>query len=87
MGENTAMVVFQGKKIRRVWHNSQWYFAVTDIVFVLTDSVNPLDYLKKIRKRDETLMKDGGKLSPPFLLKLLADHKTLIVSILNGLSG
>lgn len=33
----------------------QWYFSVVDVVGVLTDSVNPTDYLKKMRKRDEEL--------------------------------
>jgi DNA-damage-inducible protein D len=30
----------------------QWYFSVVDVIEALTDSVNPTDYLKKIRKRD-----------------------------------
>ncbi|MBQ9469833.1 MAG: phage antirepressor protein [Bacteroidales bacterium] len=49
--------LFQDKKIRSVWNDEeeQWYFSVVDVVGVLTDSVNPTDYLKKIRKRDEVL--------------------------------
>ena len=49
--------LFQDKKIRSVWNDDeeQWYFSVVDVVGVLTDSVNPTDYLKKIRKRDEAL--------------------------------
>lgn len=49
--------LFQDKKIRSVWNDEeeQWYFSVVDVVGVLTDSVNPTDYLKKIRKRDEAL--------------------------------
>ena len=33
-----ALVVFQGKKIRRTWHNKEWYFSIIDIVAALTDS-------------------------------------------------
>ena len=46
--------LFQDKKIRSVWSETeqQWYFSVVDIVWVLTDSVNSTDYLKKMRKRD-----------------------------------
>jgi len=33
----------------------QWYFSVVDVVGVLTDSANPTDYLKKMRKRDPEL--------------------------------
>jgi len=49
------LVVFQGKEIRRSWHNDEWFYSLVDIVGVLTDSPNPTDYLKKIRKRDEEL--------------------------------
>jgi DNA-damage-inducible protein D len=52
MEDNTKLVVFQNKKIRRVWFKEQWYFSIVDIVEVLTESINPTDYLKKLRKRD-----------------------------------
>ncbi len=45
-------LIFQQKEIRRVWFEKQWYFSVVDIVAVLTESNNPTDYLKKLRKRD-----------------------------------
>ena len=49
--------LFQDRKIRSVWDETeqQWYFSVVDVVAALTDSVNPTDYLKKMRKRDELL--------------------------------
>lgn len=49
--------LFQDKKIRSVWDETeqQWYFSVVDVVAALTDSVNPTDYLKKMRKRDTSL--------------------------------
>ena len=49
------LVVFQGKEVRRSWHNDEWYYSLVDIVVVLSESKNPTDYLKKIRKRDEEL--------------------------------
>lgn len=53
--QNNKLVLFQSKKIRRVWHNEEWFYSVVDIVEVLTDSANPTDYLKKLRKRDNEL--------------------------------
>lgn len=49
--------VFENKKIRTQWNEQEedWYFSLVDIVAVLTDSANPTDYLKKIRKRDVEL--------------------------------
>ncbi len=49
--------LFQNATIRRHWDASQeqWYFSVVDVVAVLTESVNPTDYLKKLRKREPEL--------------------------------
>jgi len=49
------LVVFQGKEVRRAWHNEEWYYSLVDIVAILSESKNSTDYLKKIRKRDEEL--------------------------------
>jgi len=43
------------KEIRRIWHNDEWLYSLVDVIGVLTESINPNDYLKKIRKRDEEL--------------------------------
>lgn len=49
--------LFENKKVRTFWDETeqQWYFSVVDVIEVLTDSANPTDYLKKIRKRDVSL--------------------------------
>ena len=52
MGKNKALVVFQDKKIRRIWHQDQWFFSVVDIVAVLTDSPTPRQYWGKIKDRE-----------------------------------
>ena len=49
---HNRLVVFQGKKVRRAWRDNEWYYSLVDVVGILTDSANPTDYLKKIRKRD-----------------------------------
>ena len=53
----SSIKLFQDKKSRSVWDETeqQWYFSVVDVVAALTDSVNPTDYLKKMRKRDASL--------------------------------
>lgn len=51
------VIAFQSKKIRRHWDKKteMWYFSVVDIISALTESANPTDYLKKLRKRDPEL--------------------------------
>jgi prophage antirepressor-like protein len=55
MESDKALVVFQSKKIRRTWFKDEWHYSLVDIVKALTESVNPTDYLKKLRKRDAEL--------------------------------
>ena len=63
MNENHAVKLFEDKKIRSLWidEEQQWYFSVTDVVHVLTDSVNPRDYWFKMKKRVQS--DDGIELS------------------------
>lgn len=58
--------LFENKKVRTFWDETEekWYFSVVDVVEVLTDSINPTDYLKKIRKRDESLNSYLGTICP-----------------------
>ncbi|MCX9026359.1 MAG: BRO family protein [Candidatus Methanoperedens sp.] len=53
--ENNKLILFQNKSIRRTWFKEDWYYSLVDIVEALTDSPNPTDYLKKMRKRDAEL--------------------------------
>ena len=52
MDKDNALVVFQGKKIRRTWHNKEWYFSIIDIVAALTDSPTPRQYWGKVKDRE-----------------------------------
>lgn len=57
MAEQTEIRNYEEQPIRTAWdaEREEWYFSVVDVVAVLTDSANPTDYLKKMRKRDELL--------------------------------
>lgn len=63
------IVVFQERSIRRTWHNEEWWFSVADAVAVLADSVNPSDYIKKMRLRDSVLSEGWGQIVTPFGLR------------------
>lgn len=58
MGDNqNAIKLFENREIRAAWNEEQeeWFFSVTDVVAVLTDSTDPKQYLKKMRSRDAEL--------------------------------
>ena len=59
--------LFESKRIRTVWNNTdqKWYFVIADVVQVLTDTANPTDYIKKMRKRDELLSQGWGQFVTP----------------------
>jgi hypothetical protein len=66
------IALFQKKEVRRALHANEWWFVITDVIAALTDSVNPSDYLKKLRKRDPSLseaFQGGGQLVPPLGLR------------------
>ena len=52
MDSKDALIVFEGARIRRKWHDDQWYFSVVDIVQVLADSPTPRQYWGKIKDRE-----------------------------------
>lgn len=57
MTKQDQIKLFEERKVRTVWdeESEKWHFSIVDVVEVLTDSVNPTDYLKKIRRRDPEL--------------------------------
>ena len=54
---DSSVKLFESQEIRSAWNEDEeeWYFSVVDVVGALTESTNPTDYLKKMRKRDEQL--------------------------------
>lgn len=62
----SAVKIFESKKIRSVWDEKEqkWYFSVQDVVQILTDTVDPKDYIKKMKKRDLALNSNWGTICP-----------------------
>ncbi|MDE5568628.1 MAG: Bro-N domain-containing protein [Muribaculaceae bacterium] len=70
MTKQNKIQLFNEHKVRTVWDSDteEWYFSVVDVVEILTDSVNPTDYLKKMRKRDPELGTYIGTNCPQVLM-------------------
>lgn len=95
MTRQEALQLFEERKVRTVWDDDteDWYFSVVDVVAVLTESVNPTDYLKKMRKRDEELNIFMGTNCPQILMttesgkrrRTLAGNTTSILRIIQSI--
>ncbi len=57
--KQTTVAFFENHQVRRFWDEDKelWYFSVTDIIAILTKSVNPLAYWRKLKER---MLKEGG---------------------------
>ena len=62
MTRKQMIKLFGEKNIRTVWDDKEekWYFSIVDVVEVLTDSADPKQYIKKMRKRDPQLDANWG---------------------------
>lgn len=76
MTDENHIAIFNGKEVRKALHNDEWWFVVSDVIVVLTDSTNPTQYLKNVRLRDTELAelfdpvdKGGGQIEPPLGLE------------------
>ncbi len=47
----TKVALFEGKKIRKVFHQNEWWFSVIDVIEVLTDSTNPRRYWTDLKRK------------------------------------
>ncbi len=71
MSQEKSLAVFQGKKIRRVWHNGEWYFSVVDIIAALDASSRPRKYWADLKKK---LIEEGFEVSEKIgQLKMVAE--------------
>ena len=59
MKELKEIVLFEGKEIRKVWHNEKWYFSIIDIVRILSNSTDARNYWKVLKSR---LNEEGSQL-------------------------
>ena len=51
-----SLVVFQDIKVRRLWHDNEWFYSVTDIILVLTNSKDEMAYWRKLKQRELQLV-------------------------------
>lgn len=82
MSQEMMIKLFDERQVRVVWDDEKekYYFSVVDVVQVLTDSDNPTDYLKKMRKRDPELGSYIGTNCPQIQMETSTGKKRLTLA-------
>ena len=65
----TKIALFHGKQVRKTLHNDEWWFSVSDVVQILTDSLDVKQYIKRMRSRDSQLDVNWGTICTPLELR------------------
>jgi len=87
MDKVSSIKLFESRQIRSVWNeqDQKWHFVVADVIQVLTDTPNPGDYIKKMRKRDEELSKGWGQFVTPLVVDTSGGKQKLNCANTKGL--
>jgi hypothetical protein len=82
MKKKDSIKLFEDNYVRTLWDetNEKWYFSVVDVVAILTESVNPPAYWRKLKQR---LKQEGNEtVTNCHALKMLAtDGKMRITDV------
>jgi hypothetical protein len=62
MTKETAIKLFESRQVRSIWDSEEekWYFSITDIIEVLTETDRPRKYWSDLKSK---LRKEGSELS------------------------
>ena len=84
MNKDNAIKLFNDKKVRVVWdeENGKWYFSAIDIMGVLSESIDPNAYWRKLKER---LKKEGNEtVTNCHTLKMLAADGKMRLTVFNN---
>ena len=61
VNKENSLIVFQDRKIRRLWYNGEWFYSVIDIVAVLTEQEDFQTARKYWNKLSQRLKEEGSE--------------------------
>ena len=82
---NMHPTIFEEKEVRRTWYNEKWYFVITDIVQILTDSKDAQGYIKDMRRRDPELSTGWGQIATPLTVETKGGVQKMNCADLEGI--
>ena len=59
--EQNKIIVFESRRIRRLWYNEEWYFSVVDVCGALIDQSDDLKARKYWNKLSQRLRAEGSE--------------------------
>jgi len=82
--DESKIQLFENKRIRTAWdeEKQEWFFSVSDVVAILTDSADVRQYIKKMRSRDPELNLKWGTICTPVEM-IAADGKKRSITAAN----
>ncbi len=53
MPEKNTIKIFEEREVRTIWDGEaeKWFISIVDVIEILTDSVNPTAYWRKLKQR------------------------------------
>lgn len=86
MANESIIKLFEGNQVRIFWNEQEekYYFAVADIVQVLTDSADVKQYIKRMRSRDKELNLRWGTICTPFAYQTVGGKQKINFADLQG---
>ncbi|MEK7112566.1 MAG: Bro-N domain-containing protein, partial [Patescibacteria group bacterium] len=84
---DNIIVNFENIPVRRVWNaeKEQWFFAIVDVVAVLSESPNPSGYIKDMRRRDKGLSTGWGQIATPLYIKTKGGEQKINCANVEGI--
>lgn len=53
MDKQNSIRLFEQKQVRSIWNEEEekWYFSIVDVILILTESIDPQSYWRKLKQR------------------------------------
>ena len=81
-----SLIPFEGKEIRKTWHNDEWYFSIFDVIISMTDTTNPKRYWNDLKRRDPEFDKQGGtQISYPLKMQTAGGKQNVLCANTEGI--
>ena len=80
----SKIAIFQKKEIRKTIHNNEWWFVIEDVVFALTDSKDPKQYIQRVKQRDAELKKGWVQIVHTLLIETSGGKQKMICANTEG---